>query len=639
MKTKSTTRKAFTMIEMLLIISILAFVGNHNHGLFTKLNLKIVQENARNLSFSNLYKIESILKSVEKAPQHIAYSLEHSSLEKDELLKLTRQVVENNPDIYGSTIAFEPYKFDSKLEYFAPYFFKKDGKTKFTYIGGEDYKYFSWDWYSLPKEKQIALWTEPYFDEGAGDIIMSTYSAPFYKEIQGKREMFGVVTADISLSQLTEMVSSMKVTTSGYAFLISKNGTFITHPQEKYIMNQTIFSLADKLGDSSLREIGNKMINGESAFVSNESLFPGQKSWLFINPITSNGWSMAVVFPEADVFAETNNITTRIIIVSTTSFIIMLVSIMLISRTITKPLTKLSQVTDEIAAGDLDVPIPESKSDDEIGRLTKSYIHMRDNLKKHINEVTQLTAEKERIESELKFAALVQQGFLPQSLPQIENYEFGAVTVPSKYVGGDFYDLLPLKDGRFGLFIGDVSGKGVSAALYMAQLLSDFRHISQIETDPAQVMSELNNVLYKRSSHGMFATALLITIDIEKKIMWISNAGHFPLAIRNQEGTIKQFGTDGDIPLGILPDRKYKNEQVPLTAGDMGLLYTDGAVEAQNSDHEHFSFPRIASILEKEITDTPQDLIHHLQQAIEKFINKAPTHDDMTFLSFHVLKS
>jgi sigma-B regulation protein RsbU (phosphoserine phosphatase) len=264
---------------------------------------------------------------------------------------------------------------------------------------------------------------------------------------------------------------------------------------------------------------------------------------------------------------------------------------------------------------------------------------MRDNLKKHISDVTQLTAEKERIESELKFAAQVQQGFLPQALPKIENYEFGAVTVPSKYVGGDFYDFLPLKDSMFGLFIGDVSGKGVSAALYMAQLLSDFRHIAQIQTDPAEVMKELNNVLHKRSSHGMFATALFITIDIEKKIMRICNAGHFPLAIRNQDGMIQQFGTDGEIPLGILPDRKYKNEQVALNAGDMGLLYTDGAVEAQNKDHEHFSYPRIASILEKEINDTPEDLIHHLQRAIEKFINKAPTHDDMTFLSFHVLRS
>jgi sigma-B regulation protein RsbU (phosphoserine phosphatase) len=622
-----------------ILIAILAFMVIHNHGQITEFVFKSVRENARNLSFANLNKIEAILKSVETAPEHIAYSLEHLSLNKDELLTLSRQVVESNHAIFGSTIAFEPYKFDSKLEYFAPYFFKKDGKTKFTYIGGDDYKYFSWDWYRLPKESQISLWTEPYFDEGAGDIIMSTYSVPFYKESEGKREMFGVVTADISLSQFTEIVSSMKVSPSGYAFLISKNGTFITYPQKKYIMNKTIFSLADLLEDPSLREIGQKMVNGESTFISNESLFPGQKSWLFINPITANGWSMAVVFPEADVFAEINKTKTRVFIVSTISLIIMFISIILISRTITRPLRELSDVTDKIAEGDLNVPIPESKSGDEIGRLTNSYIHMRDNLKTHINEVTQLTAEKERIESELKFAALVQQGFLPQTLPQIENYEFGAVTVPSKYVGGDFYDLLPLKDGKFGLFIGDVSGKGVSAALYMAQLLSDFRHLSQIETDPAKVISDLNNILYKRSSHGMFASALFISIDIEKKIMSICNAGHFPLAIRSQNGEIQQFGTEGEIPLGILPDRKYTNEQVSLNAGDMGLLYTDGAVEAQNNEHEHFSYPRIASILEKEIDDTPEDLINHLQQAIEKFINKAPTHDDMTFLSFQLLRN
>ncbi len=481
---------AFKLISLICVTVtlILVFVVQHNQTLFRKLYFNSVGDNAENLAFSNLYKIESILKAVEKVPQHIAYSLEHSTFGKDDVLKLTRQIVDNNPEIYGSTIAFEPFKFESVSEYFAPYYFKSNGKTNFTYIGGKDYKYFSWDWYRIPKEKNSPNWTEPFFDEGGGDIIMSTYSAPFYKTTKGIREFMGVVTADISLSWLTEIVSSMKITPTGYAFLISKNGTFITHPQERFIMNETIFTLAEKLDDPSLKTIGNEMVGGNMGALTNTTLFPGQKAWIFFHPLTTNGWSMAVVFPENDVFAGINRISIRIIFVSTIGLVFLLLGVIWISRSITKPIRILSKVTDEIAEGNLDVPIPEIKSSDEIGKLAGSYILMRDNLKKHIKEVTHLTADKERLESELNFAARVQQGFLPQELPKYLNYEFGAVTVPSKFVGGDFYDLIPLQNGRLGLVIGDVSGKGVPAALHMAQLLCDFRHISPSVSEPAQVV-------------------------------------------------------------------------------------------------------------------------------------------------------
>ena len=171
---------------------------------------------------------------------------------------------------------------------------------------------------------------------------------------------------------------------------------------------------------------------------------------------------MAVVIPENDVFADMHGITNRVTLISTIGLVFLLICVIWISRSITKPIRVLSNVTDEIAGCNLDVPIPAIKTSDEIGRLVDSYIHMRDNMKKHIEEVIHLTADKERMESELNFAAQVQQGFLPQEHPKYLNYEFGAVTVPAKFVGGNFYDLIPLQNGHLGLALGDVSGKGVS---------------------------------------------------------------------------------------------------------------------------------------------------------------------------------
>jgi phosphoserine phosphatase RsbU/P len=120
------------------------------------------------------------------------------------------------------------------------------------------------------------MWSEPYHDEGAGNITMSTYSVPFYRNIKGERKLAGVVTADISLEWLQEMVSSIKIAETGYAFLISKKGTLVTHPRQELIMNQTIFSLGDKFNKPELHKLGQSMINGETSLISIKHLFTGE---------------------------------------------------------------------------------------------------------------------------------------------------------------------------------------------------------------------------------------------------------------------------------------------------------------------------------------------------------------------------
>ena len=214
----------FKLTSLILITAVIFFliVSNHNAKKTRSIFKGNLRDSAENLSYSTLNKIESILKAVEKVPQQIAISLEGSSYTKEDLLLLIRQTVENNPELYGATIAFEPYMFDPDVLYFAPYYYKHKDEIKFTYIGSESYKYFSWDWYKMPKEKNKSMWSEPYFDESAGNIIMSTYSVPFYKNIKGEKKLLGIVTADISLAWLQKMVSSIKIATTGYAFLISK---------------------------------------------------------------------------------------------------------------------------------------------------------------------------------------------------------------------------------------------------------------------------------------------------------------------------------------------------------------------------------------------------------------------------------
>jgi len=252
------------------------------------------------------------------------------------------------------------------------------------------------------------------------------------------------------------------------------------------------------------------------------------------------------------------------------------------------------------------------------------------------DELEKVTAEKERIESELKFAKLVQDGFLPQKPPSFPNYDFAAEMLPAKFVGGDFFDFIPLKNDRMGIVLGDVSGKGVSAALYMARLLSDFRYISQTDPTPEKVLQQVNQILCERSRRGMFATAIFLLLDRAAKKLHIANAGHHPALLKSPANKIQEVGHSGGIPLGILPDAKYSSEEIQLQKGNLIWLYTDGATEPFNENRESFGLDRMCQIVEKG-APSPRELIDEMQKSIEFFTKKSTLQDDLTLLTFQVL--
>lgn len=292
----------FFILTSCTFIFIAAF--GYNYFFSRRIIIKGIEENARDLVLLTVNKIEAVLRPIEKVPQSLAFLLEQFLCEKEDLLSVLRSVVTNNPEIYGATIAFEPYAFAKDSLYFAPYFYWNNDTIEAAYLGGDHYQYFYWDWYQIPKEISHPVWSEPYYDEGSGNIIISTYSVPFYRYV-GKEKIFtGIVTADVSLSWLQDIVSSIKIAETGYGFLISNNGRFVTHPHKELIMHETIFSVAEARKDMRLRQIGKDMINGGSGFVPFESIVTGNKCWMAYEPISSTAWSLGVLFPQDELMAN-----------------------------------------------------------------------------------------------------------------------------------------------------------------------------------------------------------------------------------------------------------------------------------------------------------------------------------------------
>ena len=430
------------------------------------------------------------------------------------------EVVENNSEVYGSTIAFEPYAYDKKFLYFAPYFCKSEGKIELTYLGGEGYRYFYLDWYQIPKELDRPCWSEPYFDEGGGNILMATYSVPFYKKVAGKRQFEGIVTADISLGCLQDLVSSIKVLQTGYGFLISKNGTIVTHPFKELIMNETIFGVAEARGDAHLREIGRKMISGESGFVPFKSIVSEKECWMYYTPIPSSGWSLAVVFPRDEFMQILHDLTGSVIILGIVGLLLLSMAVAFISRSITNPLRAMARATRDIGKGNLDIELPEVKTGDEVGKLTEAFQYMKTSLKEYIKQLTETTASKERIESELKIARDIQMNMLPKKFPPFpERSEFDiyAMIEPAREVGGDFYDFFFIDDEHFCFAIGDVSGKGVPASLFMAITKTLIKAKTLWDADPGRILTKVNNDLCQGNDACMFVTIFLRSFEYEDR--------------------------------------------------------------------------------------------------------------------------
>jgi sigma-B regulation protein RsbU (phosphoserine phosphatase) len=366
-------------------------------------------EDAQNLALATGNKIEVTLNGVEKIPRILAGILEEQPAKRDDLLRLLHRALAHNPEIYAIGIAFEPFAFDPKQYYFMPYVQRDEGRIKVSFLGSDTYRYFFQDWYQIPKELQRPLWSEPYYDEGGGNIIMATYSMPFFREKDGRKEVRGIAGADISLMGLEKLVASAKIYQTGYAFLVSQNGRILTHPDKNLMMRQSMFSLAVARNDPELRKIGREMIRGGQGFVPVNDFVSGKKSWMYYTPLGASGWTLGVIFPEEELFANVWRLSHRLTLIGVIGLVFLGLVITILSRSITKPLRTLAETTSALGHGDFSVHVPETgakeikqlaHSFNELGQQLTEYMEKRDFIRDTFGRYVTQEVVKRLLESE-----------------------------------------------------------------------------------------------------------------------------------------------------------------------------------------------------------------------------------------------
>jgi sigma-B regulation protein RsbU (phosphoserine phosphatase) len=315
--------------------------------------------------------------------------------------------------------------------------------------------------------------------------------------------------------------------------------------------------------------------------------------------------------------------------------IIMVIAILVISfwlsRTITRPIVALTEGAKAIGRGELDYRV-EVTTDDEFGTLARAFNRMASDLREHMSELARTTADKESFLKELEIARRLQRRLLPDQPPSIPGYDIAADNMPAREVGGDFFDFIPMTEDRWGFVIADVSGKGITAAIFMGLSRTIVRATMTRTLDISSSLQQANDLICRDSTSGMFVTLFYaVPIPEERKLRYV-NAGHNPpLLLRKGSDEMVALRGKG-IALGVKQNIRLEENVIDIGPGDTLVLYTDGVTEAVNEKGEAFGEERLNLAIRESRDATAREIILRIQDAVIAFAGTMHQFDDITLL-------
>ena len=575
-------------------------------------------------------RVEGILNRVEVATGMTEWLVQRHPDKADSMFVYSRGMLLNNPDFYNCSIAFEPYYFKDKGLYFSAYS-KHNGDSIRTIQGGsENYQYFFADWYLMPTLLGHACWTEPYMDYDA-PTNTSEMVTSYCQAIKASDGSFiGVINTSLSLNWLSQTISAVKPYPNSYSIMIGRGGTYFVHPDSTKITRQTIFTQTLENPDTAMVSLGHAMQRGEEGM--RHMNVDGKDCYVFYKPLGKTGCSMAIVCPESDIFSGFDRLRHTVMAIVCVGLLVMLwVFIHIITREL-KPLRRLAHEAETIASGQFDTQLPDFQRTDEIGQLSHSFGNMQQSLVRYIEELKLTTAQKASIESELNVASNIQMSMLPSVFPNREGLDMYASTAPAKEVGGDLYGYL-LKDHNLYFCVGDVSGKGVPASLFMAQVTRLFRTLANQQLTPADICTQMNEALSgDENPTNMFVTLFVGLVNLQSGHLMFCNAGHNPPVIGGGQHHGEFLEMLPNFPIGVMPGLAFQGEEIDSIKGRALFLYTDGLNEAENRQHEEFGDDRLLSILRDTNFETAQQVVETLAAEVEKHRDGADPNDDLTMM-------
>ena len=491
------------------------------------------------------------------------------------------------------------------------------------------FNYYESSWFEDAKAAEGVFFTDMYPDSYGRGLTISCVS-PFFDE-NGK--FAGAVAMDILVTDLHTAIIDIDLGEGAYAFLVDKNADIIASPYVE--LDQTEFENIKDASNPAYEISENIMSDKTGVSLTTDGVYYAY------TPISGTDWKLCIHIPEALILepvAQMNHDVTNVIFVFIIVFALIIAVVFYAVRRftarLTKPLIALGDDVKTISSGNLDYRA-KLYSNDEISDLATGFNNMASSLKTYINDLTAVTAEKERIGAELDIAKHIQASMLPcifPAFPERSEIDIYATMEPAKEVGGDFYDFFMVDDTHLAIVMADVSGKGVPAALFMVIGKTLIKDHTTPGADLGKVFTEVNQLLCESNSEELFITAFEGVLDLVTGEFVYVNAGHEMPFICKAGGDFEPYKIRAAFVLAGMEGIKYRAGSMMLEPGDKIFQYTDGVTEATNINNELYGMERLGAILNKVKAGTPHDILPAVKKDIDEFVGEAPQFDDITML-------
>jgi serine phosphatase RsbU (regulator of sigma subunit) len=352
--------------------------------------------------------------------------------------------------------------------------------------------------------------------------------------------------------------------------------------------------------------------------------------WLVVARKDPGGLIFGIARPIGQSLREIRRASVRSLSLGLLVIALALVGIVPISHGMTRHLSSLNAGVRQIAAGDFAARVP-VRTRDEFGSLATAFNQMAEGLQRH----QALVVQQERLRRELELSRLIQTEMLPRSPLTLGAAEIKGVSIPAREVGGDFFNYFALPDGRLALLVGDVSGKGVSAALLMANVQATLRARLPLEPNLARLAAQLDREIDETTPGGVFLTLFLGILDAGRHELRYVNAGHNPQFVLRADGGIVSMASTG-LPIALYPDHGYEEVVVSVRGGDLLFFYTDGLVEMENEAGEMFDAARLQALLAEEQAHGIDTVLARVEDTVRRFRGGAEPLDDATMMALRL---
>ena len=526
----------------------------------------------------------------------------------------------------------------------------------------QTFNFYDRSWFKRAQTEGKLFFTDPY-PGGRDGMLAISCAAPYYYP---DGEFAGVVGIGASLDRISDIVLSTKISSEGFSFVVDDEGHLILSQKKDGLLGITAIAEEKDLRtsqDADIAFMAKEMLRNEEG--NCRIILDGITYNVTFSTIRTVNWSFAVAVNDdiiqqvlehnrelirAETEEQVEDISARIF--QTMSLMVLAIIVIAtvigffgqrLSKKLTEPILELADKVSHIEGGNLDEKI-DLKTGDEIEYLATCFNSMTSKLKDHMNNLKKVTAEKEKISTELSVATSIQQSMLPHDFNfGRADFDIFATMNAAKAVGGDFYDFYLLDENHLIITMADVSGKGVPAALFMANsktILKNFATMMQTPDDLAAVMTLANKQLCQNNDEMMFVTVFIGMLDLKSGRFIFVNGGHNPpLIYKKAENKFEYLQVEQNCVLGMMDDIDFVQQEINLNHGDIIYLYTDGVTEAMDEQNNQYGEARLAEVLNG--ADKTADLKIILQKVSEDLAKHAGTaeqSDDITMLAVRLLK-